>query len=410
MEEIHNYITPEECQELIKMIDANHTRSSVVVGGTDRTDVTDHRTSSTSNLDMTNPVLLNLKKRISETLGLELNKGEAIQGQLYEPGQYFKPHNDFFSGPAYDMHCKASGNRTHTLMIYLNEGYKGGGTYFPTLQKTIEPETGKALWWHNLKDGKVQEQYLHEGVTVDEGKKYVVTSWWREKPWDGAGDAQLYYDSQKQQKEEGKSINKSYVVKASELIKQEEKPVSKLEPKVFTSKEQISKHTELGFALQKCPPETWNIINDTYKLLKEKEESANKFSLDVLPSIKKLIQTQLLLVHKEWINNQPIKPSLIQGINSYQKGETITPTFGDFKSNHVSSIIIVDKNLKCGCQNKKYGNDWPLDIMGHDGEWYKIYAEPGDMIIYESAICEHGRKEPLEGNSYRTLDVHYKYI
>ena len=45
---------------------------------------------------MTNPVLLNLKKRISETLGLELNKGEAIQGQLYEPGQYFKPHNDFF--------------------------------------------------------------------------------------------------------------------------------------------------------------------------------------------------------------------------------------------------------------------------------------------------------------------------
>ena len=154
-------------------------------------------------------------------------------------------------------------------MIYLNEGYKGGGTYFPTLQKTIEPETGKALWWHNLKNGKVQEQYLHEGVTVDEGKKYVVTSWWREKSWDGSGDAKLYYDSQTQKKEEEVSTKKSYVVKASELIKQEEKPVPKLEPKGFTSKEQISKHTELGFALQKCPPETWNVINDTYKLLKE---------------------------------------------------------------------------------------------------------------------------------------------
>jgi len=32
MEEIHNFITPEECQELIKMIDTNHSRSSVVVG------------------------------------------------------------------------------------------------------------------------------------------------------------------------------------------------------------------------------------------------------------------------------------------------------------------------------------------------------------------------------------------
>ena len=200
MEEIHNYITPEECQELIKMIDANHSRSSVVVGGTDRTDVTDHRTSSTSNLDMSTPIMSKIKKQISETLGLELVKGEALQGQLYEPGQYFKPHNDFFSGPAYDMHCKASGNRTHTLMIYLNDDYKGGGTHFPTLQKTVEPETGKALWWYNMKDGKVQDQYLHEGVTVDEGKKYVVTSWWREKNWDGAGDEKMYLNSIKEKK------------------------------------------------------------------------------------------------------------------------------------------------------------------------------------------------------------------
>ena len=51
MQEIKNFLTPDECQELITMIDANHSRSSVVVGGTDRSDVTDHRTSSTSNLD-----------------------------------------------------------------------------------------------------------------------------------------------------------------------------------------------------------------------------------------------------------------------------------------------------------------------------------------------------------------------
>ena len=144
MEEIHNYITPEECQELIKIIDTNHSRSSVVVGGTDRSDVTDYRTSSTSNLDMNNPIMSKIKNKIANTLGLEPAKGEAIQGQLYEPGQYFKPHNDFFSGAAYDMHCKSSGNRTHTLMIYLNEDFIGGGTHFPTLQKTVEPETGKS--------------------------------------------------------------------------------------------------------------------------------------------------------------------------------------------------------------------------------------------------------------------------
>lgn len=424
MEEIHNFITPEECQELIKMIDLNHTRSSVVVGGTDRTDVTDHRTSSTSNLDMTNPILLNLKKRISETLELELNKGEAIQGQLYEPGQYFKPHNDFFSGPAYDMHCKASGNRTHTLMIYLNEGYKGGGTHFPTLQKTVEPETGKALWWYNMKDGKIQEQYLHEGVTVDEGKKYVVTSWWREKNWNGAGDEKMYYDSVEKKKEEKVEDKKSYIVKASELTKKESNPAIETKPKIFTSKEQIPKFTELGFAIQKCPAETWDIINDSYNILKDKrvnevfdgKENIIKggdteiLSLDALPSIRTLIHNQLLPVHQNWINNQDIEPSFIYGIRSYKKGATLEKHYDRVETHHISSIIIVDKDLACGCANKPESDDWPLDIQGHDGEWYKVYAEPGDMIMYESAICEHGREEPFGGTYFRNFYVHYKII
>ena len=421
MEEIHNYITPEECQELIKMIDANHSRSSVVVGGTDRTDVTDHRTSSTSNLDMSTPIMSKIKKQISETLGLELVKGEALQGQLYEPGQYFKPHNDFFSGPAYDMHCKASGNRTHTLMIYLNDDYKGGGTHFPTLQKTVEPETGKALWWYNMKDGKVQDQYLHEGVTVDEGKKYVVTSWWREKNWDGAGDEKMYLNSIKEKKVEEK---KSYIVKASELIKKESKPITEVQPKVFTSKEQIPKFTELGFSIQKCPAETWNIINDSYNILKDKgveevfdgKENIIKggdtelLSFDALPSIRTLIHKQLLSTHQEWIKNENIEPSFIYGIRSYKKGATLTPHVDRVETHHISSIIIVDKDLACGCSNKPESDDWPLDIQGHDGEWYKVYAQPGDMILYESAVCEHGRKEPFGGTYFRNFYVHYKII
>ena len=386
MEEIHNYLTPEECQELINIIDANHTRSSVVVGGTDRTDVTEHRTSSTSNLDMNTTLMSNIKNKISKTLGLELEKGEAIQGQLYEPGQYFKPHNDFFSGPAYDMHCKASGNRTHTLMIYLNEDFKGGGTYFPTLNKTIEPETGKALWWYNMKDGQIQDQYLHEGVTVEEGKKYIITSWWREKSWDGAGDEKMYYDSI------------------------EEKP------------KEIPKFTELGFALQKCPDETWNIINDSYQLLKDRainEEFAGKediikggeteiLSFDALPSIRTLIHNQLLPVHQQWINNADIEPSFIYGIRSYKKGATLEKHYDRVETHHISSIIIVDKDLACGCKNKPESDDWPLDIQGHDGEWYKVYAQPGDMILYESAICEHGREEPFGGTFFRNFYVHYK--
>ena len=65
MQEIKNFLTPDECQELIAMIDANHSRSSVVVGGTDRSDVTDHRTSSTSNLDGNSGLVWNIKNKIA---------------------------------------------------------------------------------------------------------------------------------------------------------------------------------------------------------------------------------------------------------------------------------------------------------------------------------------------------------
>jgi len=428
MQEINNFLTPDECQQLIDMIDANHSRSSVVVGGTDRSDVTDHRTSSTSNLDSQSGLVWNIKQKIADTLGIDVNKGEALQGQLYEPGQYFKPHNDFFSGPAYDMHCKASGNRTHTFMIYLNVGYKGGGTHFPKLKRTIYPDVGKALWWENMKDGELQEQYMHEGVTVDEGKKYIVTSWWRERSWDGAGDEKMYNDSQKQktvekveQPVETKIVegmqNKSYIVKASEAADLKQPT----QVKEFKNVDDFPRFTENGFALIKCPTETWNLIRESYELLKDKLETehftgkdqfivggdSDLMSFDHLPTVRTMIHDQLLSTHQEWVK-EPLLKSFIYGIRSYKKGATLTSHVDRIATHHISSIIIVDKNLDCGCSNKPEADDWPLDIQGHDGDWYKVYAQPGDMILYESAVCEHGRKEVFGGTHFRNFYVHYK--
>tara|TARA_B100001250_G_C19746566_1_gene765606 strand:+ start:119 stop:1387 length:1269 start_codon:yes stop_codon:yes gene_type:complete len=414
MEEINNFLSVDECNELIKMIDSNHTRSSVVVGGTDRTDVTDHRTSSTSNLDMNNVIVSSIHKKIANYLGLDLSKGEALQGQLYEPGQYFKPHNDFFSGAAYDMHCKASGNRTHTFMIYLNDDFKGGGTNFPNLNKSVKPQTGKGLWWNNLVEGEEQHQYMHEGVEVEDGKKYIVTSWWREKNWDGAGDETLYND-----RKEEKPVtieSKSYIVKASEKPK-----ISPEINKTFSTKEDFPSFTANGFELKTCPADVWGVIQDAYNLLKDKvknEEFEGKesiivgggseiLSFDSIPSIRSYIHNQLHSLHEQW-SGENLEPSFVYGIRSYLRGATLANHVDRIATHHISSIIIVDKDLTCGCKNKPESEDWPLDIQGHDGEWYKVYAKPGDMILYESAKCEHGRTEPFGGTYFRNFYVHYK--
>jgi len=416
MKEVNNFLTPEECKEIINMIDSNHERSQVVEGGTDRSAVSESRTSSTSNLSPDNPLISRVHQKIADYLGIEKKYGESLQGQLYEVGQYFKPHNDFFSGSAYDKHCKVSGNRTHTFMVYLNDDFEGGGTNFPTLQKTVKAETGKGLWWPNIVDGEFQSQYTHEGVAVKKGKKYIITSWWREKVWDGSGDEQMYQKSI--EKNPSEEVVESYIVKASSVKQDNNKEVG---DKIFSTQEDFPKFTELGFALQKCPDNVWGVISDIYGLLKDKTteehfEGKEQFivgggsemlSFDHAPNIRSYIHQELKNIHEEF-SGENLDPSYIYGIRSYQRNATLTSHVDRIATHHISSIIIVDKDLACGCTNKPNADDWPLDIKGHDGEWYKVYAKPGDMILYESAKCEHGRVESFGGTFFRNFYVHYK--
>jgi prolyl 4-hydroxylase len=362
------------------LINKNHVPSTVVSQGDEFSVQDKSRTSSTSNLDHSNPLVKSIHEKISKYLDLDISNGENLQGQLYEPGQYFKPHHDFFTGVAYDKHCLEKGNRTHTLMIYLNDGFEGGGTNFPRMNTILQPKKGKAVTWQNMINGRTQENTLHEGMPVTSGKKYIITSWWREgKP-----------QSQKIQRVE--------------------------------SRPQLSQLTEKGFDVVKVPEDIWSLIQDSYSLLKHKAEpeifegkqefikgDSELISYDHIPNIRNLIHKQLLPIHRDFAGVN-IEPSAMYGIRSYLRGSSLAEHTDRIETHHVSSIILVDKDLRCGCQHKDNGDDWPLDIKGHDGEWYKVYLEPGDMILYESAICPHGRLENFQGTYYRNFFVHYKLV
>jgi prolyl 4-hydroxylase len=387
MKETLNFLTKEECAYFIDMIDKNHAPSSVVEGGKELSTISDTRTSSTCNLNHRDEKVQQLQKKIADFLGIELAKGEHLQGQLYEEGQYFKPHQDFFSGPAIKKHCLHSGNRTDTLMIYLNDDFEGGGTNFVNQNKIVQPKEGMALSWKNMVNGEMQNDSMHEGMPIIKGKKYIITSWWRENSWDNVKDQNMFFNK----------------------------------PKEYNDINDLPKLTPNGYKVVKCPPATWALIQDAYTLLKEKsqpEEFQGKeqfiptgdtelFSFDHLPYIRSLIHTQLQPIHEDFARQQ-ISPSFIYGIRSYKRGSTLATHTDRVATHHVSSIIIVDKDLRCGCQHKEFGDDWALDIQDHNGNWNKVYANVGEMILYESARCAHGRVDSFQGTYFRNFYVHYQ--
>src|SRR3546814_16205922 len=68
--------------------------------------------------------------------------------------------------------------------IYMNLPVAGGATRFNAIDKTIHPETGKLLAWNNRRpDGLLNPATLHHGMKVRSGTKYIITKWFRERPW-----------------------------------------------------------------------------------------------------------------------------------------------------------------------------------------------------------------------------------
>lgn len=144
------------------------------------------RTSETCDLDRADPAVAAVEAAITALTGLDPAYGEPIQGQRYAVGQEFKGHTDYFEpqGIDFERFCGVAGNRTWTVMIYLNEPEAGGATRFKTIDKIVQPETGKLLAWNNRRpDGTLNPATIHQGMKVRAGAKYVITKWYRERPW-----------------------------------------------------------------------------------------------------------------------------------------------------------------------------------------------------------------------------------
>ena len=111
---------------------------------------------------------------------------------------------------------------------------------------------------------------------------------------------------------------------------------------------------------------------------------------------KDIIWDQARPILEAW-TGQKLKPTSLYGIRSYFRG-AILATHVDRLPLVTSAIINVDQDVE---------EDWPIEVVGHDGVAYNVTLKPGDMALYESHTVLHGRPFPLKGNFYANLFVHF---
>lgn len=380
-----NFLTPEECQELIKRIDKDNKRSTVV--GEAGSTVSKNRTSSTCNL-WQGPIVDKIRKQTAELVGCREDQLEAIQGQKYEVGQYFRHHHDWFSGDGYNQNCLASGQRTHTLMVYLNDDLKGGETKFHTLDIVRKPKQGQAMLWTNMYNGRTTEESLHSGEDVLEGTKYILTIWARENTWDNAEDQRLYQEKRLDSRSK------------------------------FSSVKDLPPFSENGWFKMRVQPHIWEHIEKMYESVKkyDREETfggknntipgkgvtSTIMPFDYIPEEREKLHKMLQPDHEAFCG-QRLEPTFIYGARSYKKGASLVQHRDKIETHHISSIVMLEKDL----DGKE---DWTLDIQQHDGQWVNVTMEPGEMLFYESAKCSHGRDKEFQGKFYTNFYVHYKLV
>ena len=382
---IDGFLTPDECADIIATINASELTVSSTYNVTKPMEriVNMERTSKTCYFGGTNPFIAEVETRICKTIGISNRCAEQIQGQKYEVGQEFRFHTDYFDPDLLKKDASINGQRTWTFMIYLNDVEEGGYTSFPRAFCSCAPKTGTAIVWNNLYSpatspnagdwGKENPFSSHCGMPIVRGEKYILTKWFKETEINArlAGDTcdnhffpvfhPVGFEKVRMRLACVDAI-KEWMTRADEGQWTDE-AISR----DGVESGMVSKHLNLDAA----PTELLNELRDTFR--------------DVLV---------------KWIDyKSPLVHTATYGIRKYLRGSQLDNHY-DIKNTHIISAIIHLDDAS--------DKPWNLCIEDHHFRPHNVTMEYGDIVLYESTTCLHGRPEPFEGDSHCNMHIHFK--
>ncbi|HEY0200313.1 MAG TPA: 2OG-Fe(II) oxygenase [Burkholderiaceae bacterium] len=178
-----NLLSDQECEALIDAARPRIKRSLTVALASGGEEQNADRTSDGMFFTRGETELVaRLEARIARLLQWPVQNGEGLQVLHYVPGAEYKPHYDYFdpAAPGTPTIVKRGGQRVGTVVIYLNDPEKGGGTTFPDVHLEVAPKRGNAVFF-SYERPHPDTHTLHGGAPVIAGEKWVATKWLRER-------------------------------------------------------------------------------------------------------------------------------------------------------------------------------------------------------------------------------------
>ena len=176
-------LSDEECAALIEMATPRLARSLTVETKSGGEEVNADRTSNGMFFQRgENELIRRIEARIARLVNWPEENGEGLQVLHYRPGTEYKPHYDYFDPrePGTPTILKRGGQRVGTLIMYLGEPEKGGGTSFPEVHLEVAPKRGNAVFF-SYERAHPSTRSLHGGTPVLAGEKWIATKWLRER-------------------------------------------------------------------------------------------------------------------------------------------------------------------------------------------------------------------------------------
>jgi prolyl 4-hydroxylase len=352
-----------------------------------------------------------LRTLVSDLSGLPEENQEPFQVVHQIETRPLDPdHGIIFPGWEYlKWESDAGGDRIFSFILYLNDVEEGGETDCPQYGIRIQPEAGKAAFWHSPATG--YGRGFHASHPVTRGEKWVLACWVREAPFHRPSVQEI------------EAIARNGGWNVDSILR----GPARMEPPAWLVQETHQQQMRTaylgaggpdcrGFEKRVLDAATFAEIRAKYasiqhRLRPEADSAIGTFletvSRDAPPALfhddegfNDDLLERLRPIHEEWCGLK-LEPSSCYGFRVYLPGAYLH-NHVDCEGTHiVSSAICVDRDVWV---------PWPLHLVDIDGKGRDVDLEPGEFVLYESARIPHGRPTPLKGRFHVGLFLHYRPV